>query len=239
MNLAELVELQAGFDTSRPQLERWAAAIDEDRIDVLEFLITALAGEVGELANITKKIVRGDTTLPEQRGALGEEMADVFIYLMKLSRQLDVDLERAYLSKMAINAKRFPASNEPTNIRPELASLETAKGQSPEWIRDLIRALAQNLDEQSVQRLSGLVQGQHSDRIPRTTDSRQLAEIVLLGIVAADVAREFSPVARQLNIEKLQLAATELGIAYESAVEASILSEKALQLLSKRAPEGC
>ena len=36
-----------------------------------------------------------------------EELTDVFIYLLKLSYQLDIDLEKAYVEKMAKNRERF------------------------------------------------------------------------------------------------------------------------------------
>lgn len=44
----------------------------------------------------------------ETRKAVALEMADVLIYLLRLSDRLDVDLEAAAAEKMAINEKRFP-----------------------------------------------------------------------------------------------------------------------------------
>lgn len=63
--------------------------------------------EVGEVANIVKKIVRGDFKLSERKSDIQEELADVFIYLMKLSYQLDIDLEKAYMAKMGKIEKGF------------------------------------------------------------------------------------------------------------------------------------
>lgn len=74
---------------------------------MLEFLLVSLTGEVGEVANIVKKIVRGDFKLSERKSDIQEELADVFIYLMKLSYQLDIDLEKAYMAKMGKNRERF------------------------------------------------------------------------------------------------------------------------------------
>lgn len=36
------------------------------------------------------------------------EMADIFIYLLRMSEQLNIDLVNATRTKMAINEKRFP-----------------------------------------------------------------------------------------------------------------------------------
>ena len=37
------------------------------------------------------------------------EMADIFIYLLRMSERLDIDLVKATREKMAINEERFPA----------------------------------------------------------------------------------------------------------------------------------
>src|SRR5579864_3449230 len=42
--------------------------------------MNALLGELGEAANIIKKIKRGDVTLDEVRGELANEFADAIIY---------------------------------------------------------------------------------------------------------------------------------------------------------------
>jgi NTP pyrophosphatase (non-canonical NTP hydrolase) len=45
---------------------------------------------------------------PEQMTAIRFEMADVFIFLLRLSDVLDVDLASAVREKLAINEHRFP-----------------------------------------------------------------------------------------------------------------------------------
>lgn len=241
MNLSDLAELQARFDERRPQLRRWSAQIDDERVDVLEFLITALAGEVGELANITKKIARGDTTVALQRAALAEEMSDVFIYLIKLSRQLEIDLERAYLEKLAVNGKRFIADQESTPVDspgtsrsvPELFS---AKYQSVEQIRDLIDSISESLDDASLRRLLHIARNRmHEHAVD--SDAHRLAKTVLLGIVAADIGTDHSPSVRGRRVEDLQLAAAELGIGFESVVDASRFADEAMELLTQKAVE--
>ena len=59
----------------------------------------AVAGEVGEAANIIKKIERGDFTLDEVRGKLAEELADVVTYLDILAKRAGIDLGDAVIEK--------------------------------------------------------------------------------------------------------------------------------------------
>lgn len=59
----------------------------------------AVLGELGEAANIIKKIRRGDVTLEEVREDLGREFADVQTYLDILAYQAGVDLGEATIKK--------------------------------------------------------------------------------------------------------------------------------------------
>lgn len=69
----------------------------------------ALCGEVGELANIVKKIDRGSLTLESEivRHDLESETADVLIYLLNVFGLLEVDPLKAYMTKRTFNDKRF------------------------------------------------------------------------------------------------------------------------------------
>lgn len=61
--------------------------------------IMALAGELGEAANVLKKIDRGDFTLEAARPAIAKELADVAIYLDLLAHKLGIDLGGAIVDK--------------------------------------------------------------------------------------------------------------------------------------------
>ncbi len=52
----------------------------------------ATLGELGEAANIIKKIDRGDLTVEEARPSIGREFADVLIYLDILAFRMGIDL---------------------------------------------------------------------------------------------------------------------------------------------------
>lgn len=73
------------------------------------FGVLAMAGEVGELANLVKKVERGSLSMKDSKTkyAIQMELTDVFIYLLQLSALLDVDLEKSYEIKRAENNRRF------------------------------------------------------------------------------------------------------------------------------------
>lgn len=94
---------------------------------------TALAGEVGEAANIIKKVHRGDYTLDEMmpgptaitmtaalegghvvtvREAIARELADVICYVDLLAARLDIDLAEAVAAKFNEVSKRVKAPIE-------------------------------------------------------------------------------------------------------------------------------
>jgi hypothetical protein len=60
---------------------------------------TAVTGELGEAANILKKIKRGDFTLEEARAELAKELADVQTYLDLLALAAGIDLGQATIMK--------------------------------------------------------------------------------------------------------------------------------------------
>lgn len=67
---------------------------------------TALAGEVGELGNILKKIRRGDYDLEQVRGEIGKELADILIYLDILAARCGVELDAATAAKFNEASRR-------------------------------------------------------------------------------------------------------------------------------------
>lgn len=107
MTLQELMNLQETFDKKHTSKFNWSEKINDNNIEMLEFLLISMFGEIGETANLVKKSVRGDFRLSDIKDDLSEEIADIFIYLIKLCIQLDIDLEKSYLAKMEKNMERF------------------------------------------------------------------------------------------------------------------------------------
>lgn len=61
--------------------------------------LQAVTGELGEYANLRKKVERGDLDMTEARPMLADELADVVIYLDILAAQLGVNLGEAVMAK--------------------------------------------------------------------------------------------------------------------------------------------
>ena len=113
--LDELKKMQIEFDSAHEGNMPFFEIITEKNIEVLEHLIVCLVGEIGEFANITKKISRGDFTLENKMKDLREELTDIFIYILKISCQMEIDLEKEYLNKLNINLQRFSNYRLPTD----------------------------------------------------------------------------------------------------------------------------
>jgi dCTP diphosphatase len=73
-----------------------AAAIS---IEAAELLQLFLWKKPAEIADCTR----------EKRQQIGEEIADIAIYLLELADNLQIDLVRAIEGKLRVNAKRYPA----------------------------------------------------------------------------------------------------------------------------------
>lgn len=97
---------------------RW---LDEQKGFDTDLFLNAmlLSGEVGEVAQVLKKVHfaldprrnGGENktlaeALEEQRENLGQELADCLAYIFKLANYAGVDLEAAYLKKMEKNIDR-------------------------------------------------------------------------------------------------------------------------------------
>jgi NTP pyrophosphatase (non-canonical NTP hydrolase) len=85
----------------------------------LAFTTLAMAGEVGEVANLVKKVVRGSITVEDAMDqGLAEEVVDVLIYLVNLMGNpafLDVNWMEVWHSKREFNARRFDKAPKGTD----------------------------------------------------------------------------------------------------------------------------
>ena len=105
MDLNEIIKVQSKFDKEHGFSNKYSR-------ERLTGIALALMGECGELANLIKKHNRsvqfgGKHSLPDKnRNYLEEakeELADILIYLMKLSMILGADLEQEYFKKLGKN----------------------------------------------------------------------------------------------------------------------------------------
>ncbi|CAI0559739.1 unnamed protein product, partial [Linum tenue] len=77
-------------------------------------LLCVQVGEVGELSEIFQWKGEVPKGLPdwkeEERVHLGEELSDVLLYLVRLSDICGIDLGKAALRKLQLNAIKYPAA---------------------------------------------------------------------------------------------------------------------------------
>jgi NTP pyrophosphatase (non-canonical NTP hydrolase) len=112
MEFVALIDRQLDADRRR------GFAVDfpttEQRQDQLSRELVGLVGEIGEFANVLKKVtLRSEhpayegPTLEQASAQLGEELADALIYIIRLSAILGSDLEADLVAKMKFNDARY------------------------------------------------------------------------------------------------------------------------------------
>ena len=91
-------------------LRRFADDRDWDQFHAPKNLATALSVEAAELLEHFQWIGEDESRrlAPETLAKVGEEMADVLLYLVRLADKLDVDLVQAAQRKMQLNAQKYP-----------------------------------------------------------------------------------------------------------------------------------
>ncbi len=100
------------LDEIRQRLADFAKDRNWDQFHTPKNLSMALAAETAELLEIfqwltdeqSKEIVHNEREMAEIR----EEIADVMIYLIRLSDKLNIDIEKAVLAKIELNEKKYP-----------------------------------------------------------------------------------------------------------------------------------
>ena len=92
------------------QVRAFVEARDWEQYNSPKNLAMALTGEVGELVEHFQWLTQAQSRdLPsEKRDEVGLELADCFIYLLRLSDTLGVDLIATAKRKLQINEARYP-----------------------------------------------------------------------------------------------------------------------------------
>jgi NTP pyrophosphatase (non-canonical NTP hydrolase) len=103
--LAELTRLVREFTRER----------DWEQFHDPKSLLLALVGEVGELAELFQWLPAAEAVdrfaTAERTRRVGEEVADVLVYLLRLADVLGVDVAAATRSKLADSHRRFVADD--------------------------------------------------------------------------------------------------------------------------------
>ena len=83
-------------------------------------LVMALTGEVGELNEcfqwLNEKQIEELKNDPDKMVAVEHEVADVFIYLFRLSQKMNINFEKAVYKKIELNKQKYPINSNKSEI---------------------------------------------------------------------------------------------------------------------------
>ena len=99
------------LESLRVRLREFARERDWDQYHTPKNLSMALIAEAAELVEHFQWVDGDQSHLLEDktRQSVEEELADILIYLVRISDKLDVDLYKAVERKIAINGTKYPA----------------------------------------------------------------------------------------------------------------------------------
>ena len=93
----------------RERVRRFVHARDWEQFHTPKDLAMAISIEASELLErFLWRESESNTLSPEDRSALGEELADVVIYGLTLADALDLDLSDEVLSKLRLDEAKYP-----------------------------------------------------------------------------------------------------------------------------------
>tara|TARA_Y100000591_G_scaffold1504_1_gene1296 strand:- start:1566 stop:1913 length:348 start_codon:yes stop_codon:yes gene_type:complete len=93
------------------RLRKFATDRDWEKFHSPKNLTMALSVEVAELVEIFQWSNSGgldEIENPDIRKNIEEELADIFIYLLKISDKLNIDIEQSIHQKIEKNEKKYP-----------------------------------------------------------------------------------------------------------------------------------
>lgn len=99
------------IDELQKEIAEFAAQRNWEQFHSIRNLVLALVGEAGELASVVQWLEGIDKTYLEShsdiREDLSDELADVFIYLLRIADVSGINLKHAVQEKMEKNSKRY------------------------------------------------------------------------------------------------------------------------------------
>ncbi|MBA0605630.1 hypothetical protein Godav_018183 [Gossypium davidsonii] len=115
MSGVEEVDERVSLDFLKHKMAKFAKERDWDHFHTPRNLLLGPVGEVSEIFQWKGEVPKG---LPdwkeEERIHLGEELSDVLLYLVRLADMCGIDLGKAALRKLQLNAIKYKASNKDT-----------------------------------------------------------------------------------------------------------------------------
>ena len=107
------------MDNLQNKLRVFAEERDWDNYHTPKNLVMALSGEIGELTEIFQWLNEDETKIEnlsiKNIESVKEEIADVFLYLIRLSDKLNIDLIEVANNKIEINKIKYPVDLSKNN----------------------------------------------------------------------------------------------------------------------------
>jgi len=106
-----------GFDPMNTELlqkkiRSFVTERDWDQFHTPKNLVMALAGEAGELLEIFQWLSSEQSAEvmkdPKTAIRVRHELADIFVYLLRIADKLEINLEEAVLEKLQLNEQKYP-----------------------------------------------------------------------------------------------------------------------------------
>ena len=99
------------FDELKEKIRKFVAERDWDQYHTPKNLSMALIAECGELVEHFQWLTEAESAdiTPEGLEEISHEIADVFVYLLRLSDKLGIDMVEAVNHKMLLNEEKYPA----------------------------------------------------------------------------------------------------------------------------------
>lgn len=111
--------MSPGLDELQAAQRAFAHERDWEQFHTPKNLASALSVEAAELLEHFQWLTEEQSrTLPdEKRVRVGEEIADVLLYLLQLSDKLQIDVMDAAWRKLRLNAEKYPVDRARGSIR--------------------------------------------------------------------------------------------------------------------------
>ena len=109
--LLDRVMVEDPVDDIKHRLRKFVAERDWQQFNTPKNLSMALIAEAGELVEHFQWLTdeQSKNLDGDQLKAVSHELADIFVYLLRLADELNIDLIKATNEKMLVNKKKYPA----------------------------------------------------------------------------------------------------------------------------------
>lgn len=95
----------------KSEVQKFVGERDWEKFHSPKNISMAMSVEAAELMEHFQWISQAESRQPDQQKLveIGEEMSDVFCYLLALANTLDIDFTAVFLRKMELNRQKYPA----------------------------------------------------------------------------------------------------------------------------------